>query len=220
MRILLGLAENFRPVALEPKDFRPHRLRCQRIAAIIENALNADPRSEFIDLLSGPRIHSVEHRIHQRFAGFIHRQHARPDGAGADGLDIGRIDFAVSEKFLGNEGDVIPPVFDRPMFRPARLRHQHLVGLCGTGNDIATVIAQNAPSTRMFQYRCRDNISSGVAVPIQREFLVNAGNPGDQQLREAHKIGGVAHLQGGMRVAAGKTQIDGGDPFMQQLHIG
>jgi hypothetical protein len=43
----------------------------------------------------------------------------------------------------------------------------------------------------MFQYRCRDNISSGIAVPIEREFFVNAGKPSDQQLCEAHQVGGI-----------------------------
>ena len=61
MRILRVLRKNLRPVPLQPQDFRPDRLRGQRVAAAVEEHVRADRRRQLVDLGGRARIDAVEH---------------------------------------------------------------------------------------------------------------------------------------------------------------
>ena len=90
----MGFGKDVRTVAFEPKDFRSHRLRRQRIAAIFKNALCSNSCGKFVDFLRGPRINAIEHRIHQWLARLVHRQHTGSNCARAYSSDISWIYFS------------------------------------------------------------------------------------------------------------------------------
>ena len=124
-------------VAFQPKDFRADGLRCQGIAAGLQDRRLAYPGIEVGDLFLGPRVDAVKDTIHQGISAGIDRQHAGSDGRGGDGGDLVWVDTAVGQKLADDPDGIAPPVFFGAMLGPARARHDHFVRVRGLGDDFA-----------------------------------------------------------------------------------
>ena len=139
-----GFCPDIGVIAREPQDFRPHRLRGQRVAAAGKDRCRADPGIQFGNLGAGTGIDAVKHGVHQGRAGLVNGQHAGADGRCGDGADGFGINAAFGQQPPCEPDEIAPPILFGAVFRPARPGHDHLVGtfrLCG---DPAVIIHQNA----------------------------------------------------------------------------
>ncbi len=102
-------------------------MRGQRIAASVNNCILADTFSQLAHFSLSAAINAVKDAVHQGGAARIHRKHAGTDCAAGNRLDVLGINATFDQKRLADKNEITPPVLFRPMFSPARLRHQHVM---------------------------------------------------------------------------------------------
>ena len=126
---------------------------------------------------------------------------------------------AVGEELSTEPDEVTPPVLLGAMLSPTRARHDEFVRAGGARQHAAVGSRRERPSIRRSRCRCREWRSFRIVVAIEAEVGLNARQSGDEERREADKIGKIANFERRMRVAARKAEVDRGDAVMDKLHI-
>ena len=204
---LRGFGEDLRPVALQPQDLRPDRLRGQRVAAAAEQRVLADRAR------SVPRSPSRRACRRRRAPPFISGSPSASTGSmhgpmalAADRADVRRRDPAVGEQLLRDEGEVVPPVLARPVLGPAGLRHQHLVGMRRLRDDPARLVDQHALRFEGADVDAEIVLHCGKSSRSRLKLAVDPARPSTSKLGQADEVGEVADFQRGVRVAARESR--------------
>ena len=209
---------DLRPVAPQPEDLRPDRLRGQRVAGPRQQPLDADRRRQLLDLRRRPTIDAVEHRVRQRRPRRVDRQHARPDRAACQrpgSLPADPLPRPARGRWRRSR-PTSPPRRHAPPSRAA-------APASGARRRAVATIAAASVNQHPLRFEGADVDAEIAHVQASRSRL----EPGSRcraiastsSRASAARSPSVADLERGVRVAHRKAEIDAGDARCE-LHIG